>query len=60
MNDYRVSVGLQLSGWEWSNTQGESTRIALLFDFSKGERVTGSLNQKYSFTRALCVRRSGE
>jgi hypothetical protein len=52
MNDYRVSVGLQLSGWEWSNTQGESTRIALLFDFSKGERVTGSLNQKYSFTRA--------
>ncbi len=50
---------VQLSGWEWSSSQGAAFGEAWDFSFPNGKRTSIPLG--YSDTkRALCVRHSGE
>jgi len=56
---WHVKGSLQLSGWQWSNTQGNASWQAWLFLFSNGERYSSPLSGS-GLDRALCVRSSGE
>jgi vacuolar-type H+-ATPase subunit H len=56
---WHVKGNLQLSGWQWSNTQGNAPWQALLFLFANGERYSSPLLGS-GLDRALCVRRSGQ
>jgi hypothetical protein len=54
---FHVKGNLQLSGWEWSGSQGNAPGEAWAFLFHVGRRHSGSFSLWH---RALCVRRSGE
>jgi hypothetical protein len=54
---WHVKGNLQLSGWQWSNSQGNASWEAWLFLFSNGERYSSPLIGS-GLDRALCVRRS--
>jgi hypothetical protein len=54
---WHVKGNLQLSGWQWSNTQGNVSWEAWLFLFANGERYSSPLLGS-GLDRALCVRRS--
>jgi hypothetical protein len=54
---WHVKGNLILSGWQWSNTQGNTAWEAWLFLFSNGERYSSPLMGS-GLDRALCVRRS--
>ena len=54
---WHVKGNLQLSGWQWSNTQGNASWQAWLFLFANGERYSSPLLGS-GLDRALCVRRS--
>ncbi len=54
-----VKGNLQLTGWDWSSSQGKSSEWALSFSFNNENRGPFPLGFSYS-SRALCVRRSGE
>jgi len=54
---WHVKGSLQLSGWQWSNSQGNASWEAWLFLFSNGERYSSPLIGS-GLDRALCVRRS--
>jgi hypothetical protein len=54
---WHVKGNLQLSGWQWSDTQGNASWEAWLFLFSNGERYSSPLVGS-GLDRALCVRRS--
>jgi hypothetical protein len=56
---WHVKGNLQLSGWQWSNTQGNASWQAFLFLFSNGERYSSPLLGS-GLDRALCVRRTRE
>ena len=56
---WHVKGDLQLSGWQWSNTQGNASWQAFLFLFSNGERYSSPLLGS-GLDRALCVRRTRE
>jgi hypothetical protein len=56
---WHVKGSLQLSGWQWSNSQGNASWQAWLFLFANGERYSSPLPRS-GLDRALCVRRSGE
>ena len=53
-----IKGGIQLSGWPWSNSAGNSAGEVWLFGFDYGERHSSPLGPS-SYFRALCVRRSG-
>jgi hypothetical protein len=52
---WHVKGNLQLSGWQWSNTQGNASWQAWLFLFANGERYSSPLTGS-GLDRALCVR----
>ena len=52
---WHVKGRLQLSGWQWSNTQGNTTWEAWLFLFANGERYSSPLLGS-GLDRVLCVR----
>jgi hypothetical protein len=54
---WHVKGNLQLSGWQWSNSQGNASWQAWLFLFANGERYSSPLMGS-GLDRALCVRRS--
>jgi hypothetical protein len=54
---WHVKGELQLSGWQWSNTQGNASWEAWMFLFSNGERYSSPLIGS-GLDRVLCVRRS--
>ena len=54
-----VKGNLQLTGWDWSSSQGKSSEWAFDFSFDNENRGPFPLGFSYS-SRALCVRRSGE
>ena len=54
---WHVKGNLQLSGWQWSNSQGNASWQAWLFLFANGERYSSPLVGS-GLDRALCVRRS--
>ncbi len=56
---WHVKGNLQLSGWQWSNTQGNASWQAWLFLFANGERYSSPLLGS-GLDRALCVRSSGQ
>jgi len=56
---WHVKGNLQLSGWQWSNTQGNASWEAWLFLFANGERYSSPLVGS-GLDRVLCVRRSAE
>jgi hypothetical protein len=62
VGNFHVKGNLQLSGWEWSNSQGEYSDQAwlLIFKFNTAKWVSFSLGNRSHFFRALCVRRFGE
>ena len=57
---WHAKGNLQLSGWEWSSSPGKASGQAWQFSFHDGRRWSLLLGDSYSFTRAICVRRSGE
>jgi hypothetical protein len=56
---WHVKGNLQLSGWQWSNTQGNTQWEAWVFLFANGKRYSYPLTGS-GLDRALCVRRSAE
>jgi hypothetical protein len=52
---WHVKGNLQLSGWQWSNTQGNASWQAWLFLFANGERYSAPLTGS-GLDRVLCVR----
>jgi hypothetical protein len=55
---FHVKGNLQLTGWDWSSSQGNLSGTAWDFNFGNGERYS----ERFGFSndaRALCVRRSG-
>jgi serine/threonine-protein kinase len=54
---YQVKGNLQLSGWNWSSSQGNASGEAWNFHFNNGQRYSGGRDYKFS-GRALCVRGS--
>jgi hypothetical protein len=60
---YHVMGDLQLTGWEWSNTQGNVSGEAWMFlfqwSFGSGDKLSTQIINNHPI-RALCVRRSGE
>ena len=54
---WHVKGNLRLSGWQWSNSQGNASWQAWLFLFANGERYSSPLIVS-GLDRALCVRRS--
>jgi hypothetical protein len=56
---WHVKGDLQLSGWQWSNTQGNASWQAWLFLFANGARYSSPLAGS-GLDRVLCVRRSAE
>jgi hypothetical protein len=58
---YHVMGDLQLTGWEWSNTQGnvsgEAWEFLFQWSFGPGYKQSHRLGDNY-ITRGLCVRRS--
>ena len=52
---WHVKGNLQLSGWQWSNTQGNASWQAWLFLFANGERYSSPLTGS-GLDRVLCVR----
>lgn len=52
---WHVKGNLQLSGWQWSNTQGNASWQAWLFLFANGERYSAPLAGS-GLDRVLCVR----
>jgi hypothetical protein len=56
---WHVKGKLQLSGWQWSHTQGNASWEAWLFLFANGERYSSPLVGS-GLDRALCVRRLEE
>jgi hypothetical protein len=52
---WHVKGRLQLSGWQWSNTQGNTTWEAWLFLFANGEQYSSPLISS-GLDRVLCVR----
>jgi len=57
VNGYHVKGNLQLSGWPWSSSQGDTSGQAWFFDFKYGGRESRFLNT-FGYKRALCVRGS--
>jgi flagellar biosynthesis GTPase FlhF len=55
---WHVKGNLQLSGWDWSSSQGDASLGAWVFNFDNGVRGSQRLWGNY-YGRALCVRRSG-
>jgi hypothetical protein len=55
---WHVKGNLHLSGWQWSNWDGNASGKAWYFYFGSGERFSGRLGFS-DVIRALCVRRSG-
>jgi hypothetical protein len=55
---YHVKGNLQLSGWQWSSSSGNTSAQASRFTFT-GERHSFRRSDAKAL-RALCVRRSGE
>jgi hypothetical protein len=55
VHGYNVKGNLQLSGWEWSNSQDEPTGGLWSFGQSDVDRAAGALRAS---SRALCVRGS--
>jgi hypothetical protein len=56
---WHVKGKLQLSGYQWSSSQGNSAWEAWIFFFSNGARYSSPLLGSGLY-RALCVRNSGE
>jgi len=56
---WHVKGGLQLSGWEWSSSQGKPAKEAWGFGFDGGGRSSGRLAVG-GLARALCVRGPGD
>lgn len=56
---WHVKGRLQLSGWQWSNSQGNATWEAWVFLFANGKRYSAPLAGS-GLDRTLCVRRAGE
>jgi hypothetical protein len=56
---WHVKGNLQLSGWQWSNTQGNTQWEAWIFLFANGKQYSSPLTGS-GLDRALCVRRSAE
>jgi hypothetical protein len=56
---WHVKGNLQLSGWDWSSSQGNASGGAWVLNFDNGVRGSQRLWGNY-YGRALCVRRSGE
>ena len=56
---WHVKGNLQLSGWQWSNSQGNTTWEAWIFLFANGKRYSSPLAGS-GLDRTLCVRRSTE
>jgi hypothetical protein len=54
-----VKGNLQLSGWDWSNSQGNASGEAWTFSFFNEQRYSDLLGYSNTSARALCVRRSG-
>jgi hypothetical protein len=52
---WHVKGNLQLSGWQWSNSQGNASWQAWLFLFANGERYSAPLTGS-GLDRVLCVR----
>ncbi|MGD0680827.1 MAG: DUF1566 domain-containing protein [Terracidiphilus sp.] len=52
---WHVKGNLQLSGWQWSNSQGNASWQAWLFLFANGERYSSPLVGS-GLDRVLCVR----
>jgi hypothetical protein len=52
---WHVKGNLQLSGWQWSNTQGNASWQAWLFLFANGARYSSPLTGS-GLDRVLCVR----
>jgi hypothetical protein len=52
---WHVKGDLQLSGWQWSNTQGNASWQAWLFLFANGARYSSPLTGS-GLDRVLCVR----
>jgi serine/threonine-protein kinase len=56
---WHVKGNLQLSGWPWSSSQGDTSGQVLFFNFAYGSRDS-RFPSTFGYKRALCVRRSGE
>ncbi len=56
---WHVKGNLQLSGWQWSNTQGNTAWEAWIFLFANGKQYSSPLTGS-GLDRALCVRRADE
>ncbi len=56
---WHVKGNLQLSGWQWSNTQGNTIWEAWVFLFANGKQYSSPLSGS-GLNRALCVRGSTE
>jgi hypothetical protein len=56
---WHVKGNLQLSGWQWSNSQGNTTWEAWIFLFANGKQYSSPLAGS-GLDRALCVRRPAE
>jgi hypothetical protein len=56
---WHVKGNLQLSGWQWSNTQGNTQWEAWIFLFANGKQYSSPLTGS-GLDRALCVRHSVE
>jgi hypothetical protein len=56
---WHVKGNLQLSGWQWSNTQGNTQWEAWVFLFANGKQYSSPLTGS-GLDRALCVRRADE
>jgi hypothetical protein len=56
---WHVKGNLQLSGWQWSNSQGNTVWDAWIFLFANGKQYSSPLAGS-GLDRALCVRRSAE
>jgi serine/threonine protein kinase len=58
VNGLHVKGNLQLTGWHWSSSPGNTSGEAWYLFFSDGERGSDKLTYSYG-KRALCVRSSG-
>jgi serine/threonine-protein kinase len=56
---WHVKGNLQLSGYQWSSSQGNASGEAWYLFFSDGERGSDPFRKNYD-KRALCVRRYGD
>jgi hypothetical protein len=56
---WHVKGDLQLSGWQWSSSQGNTTWEAWIFLFANGKQYSSPLAGS-GLDRTLCVRRSTE